>query len=196
MCRGSSQDFKDSIMDKHLVATVAPFEIFSVCGSNELTVPNGLGEVEADLVPPHDAFSTVVVSSGIDRPDNAPPRRCSTPFTAPLPRRRRSPRRCRSRVAAPDADPAGAAVCYFLAGVLIAGTTVCGLRIACRLHPAAGPRRPAIRAAGSSSPQPRHLTRPPRRRWPAELLAPSTSVDESGLSSARLLVLRRFAEPR
>ncbi|KAK9100241.1 hypothetical protein Scep_023671 [Stephania cephalantha] len=41
MCRGSSQDFMDSIVAEHPVATVAPFGIFSSCGSSEPTVPNG-----------------------------------------------------------------------------------------------------------------------------------------------------------
>ncbi|KAK9118728.1 hypothetical protein Scep_016821 [Stephania cephalantha] len=40
----------------------------------------------------HDALSTVVVSSGIDRSGNAPPRRCSTPFPAAA----AAGRRCRS----------------------------------------------------------------------------------------------------
>ncbi|KAK9169509.1 hypothetical protein Syun_001649 [Stephania yunnanensis] len=39
MCSGSSQDFKDSITVEHLIATVAPFRIFSSYVSSEPTVP-------------------------------------------------------------------------------------------------------------------------------------------------------------
>ncbi|KAK9112649.1 hypothetical protein Scep_020168 [Stephania cephalantha] len=45
MCRGSSQDFKDSIVAEHPVATVAPFGIFSGCGSSVPTVLNGLASL-------------------------------------------------------------------------------------------------------------------------------------------------------
>ncbi|KAK9151598.1 hypothetical protein Syun_009907 [Stephania yunnanensis] len=53
MCRGSSQDFKDYIAAKHPVTIVALFGIFSGCSSNELIVPNRLGAIEVDLVPPY-----------------------------------------------------------------------------------------------------------------------------------------------
>ncbi|KAK9088667.1 hypothetical protein Scep_027749 [Stephania cephalantha] len=53
-CRGSSQDFKDSIAIEHPIATVAPFwNVFSGFDSSEPAVPNGFGAVEADLVLPY-----------------------------------------------------------------------------------------------------------------------------------------------
>ncbi|KAK9134838.1 hypothetical protein Syun_014168 [Stephania yunnanensis] len=53
MCCGSSLDFKDSFTIEHLVATIAPFEIFSFCDSSELTMLNEFGTVDVDLVPPY-----------------------------------------------------------------------------------------------------------------------------------------------
>ncbi|KAK9135471.1 hypothetical protein Syun_014801 [Stephania yunnanensis] len=74
MCRGSLQDFKDSIAAEHPVVTVAPFEIFSSCSLNELTMLNGLGAVEVDLVPLHQYLtltrSHVVLSPCVERQDH------------------------------------------------------------------------------------------------------------------------------
>ncbi|KAK9081690.1 hypothetical protein Syun_030908 [Stephania yunnanensis] len=49
MCRGSSQDFMDSIAGEHPVAIVAPLARPRLSGPTVL--PNGFGAVEADLVP-------------------------------------------------------------------------------------------------------------------------------------------------
>ncbi|KAK9140389.1 hypothetical protein Scep_010070 [Stephania cephalantha] len=136
------------------------------------------------------ASSKSRLSSRIDRFDNTPPRRCSTPFTAPpsKPRHRVSAQRSRAAAgasAAAAADPAGAAVCELLAGVLIPGPPS-----------AASASLAAIIASSRRRWLSRTAVRPSALWFVVSPHGRATSCSRCCRSSVCLLVLRRLGDPR
>ncbi|KAK9163164.1 hypothetical protein Syun_004066 [Stephania yunnanensis] len=67
MCRGYSEDFKNFIVNEHPIVIVAPFGIFSGCGSSEPTMLNGYGAIEVGLVLPYQ-YSTLTHSQMVLSP--------------------------------------------------------------------------------------------------------------------------------